>query len=89
MRILFVCSASVWGGNEKWTSMAISQLIKNNEIFFCCKNQNLSGKFGTGFYRFNAPFRNYIDFFTFCKLFNFVQKYNIDMRLFNTTLKKW
>ncbi len=79
MKILFVCSANVWGGNEKWTSMAISWLQKNNEVFLCYKNRDLSERFGTNICKFRAPFRNYADIATFCMIFNFVKKHHIDI----------
>jgi len=79
MKILFVCSARVWGGNEKWTSMAISRLRKKNEVFLCYKDQNLSDKFGTNFCKFKAPFKSYTDIITFYKIFSFVKKHKIDI----------
>ena len=79
MKILFVCSANVWGGNEKWTSMAISQLRKKNEVFLCYKSEDLSEKFGAGLRKFKAPFRNYTDIITFYKIFTFVKKHKIDI----------
>ncbi len=79
MKILFVCSANVWGGNEKWTSMAISRLRKKNEVFLCYKSHDLSDKFGAGLCKFKAPFRNYTDIITFYKIFTFVKKHKIDI----------
>ncbi len=79
MKILFVCSANVWGGNEKWTSMAISQLRRQNKVFLCYKNKNLSDKFGMNSSGFRAPFRNYTDLTTFYKIFCFVKKHKIDI----------
>ncbi len=81
MKILFVCSSRVYGGggNGKWISMAISQLRKKNEVFLCSKNNVQSDKFGTGFCKFKAPFRNYIDIITFSKIFIFVKKHKIDI----------
>ncbi|WP_156062747.1 hypothetical protein [Anaerophaga thermohalophila] len=32
MRILFICSAKVWGGNEKWVSLAMQGLKKRHQV---------------------------------------------------------
>jgi len=79
MKILFVCSANVWGGNEKWTSMAMAELEKSHKVFLCYKNELLSDKFHTNSLKLKVPLRNYLDIVTFYKLFLFVKKHNIDV----------
>ncbi len=64
MNILFICSAKVWGGNEKWSSMAIRGLSKNHQVFFLGKNPELHEKFGSKCGSYSAPFTWNFDFKT-------------------------
>ncbi len=59
--------------------MAISQLRKNNKVFLCYKNRNLSDKFGANLCKFKAPLRNYADIISFYKIFEFVKKHNVEV----------
>ncbi|WP_430815359.1 glycosyltransferase [Carboxylicivirga sp. RSCT41] len=79
MNILFVCSAKAWGGNEKWTSMAMKALSTEHQLFFIGKSDALLNKFG----RYNnatcLPFRSYLDLKTFYALKRFILKNRIDL----------
>ena len=59
--------------------MAISRLRKQNKVFLCYKNRDLSEKFGKNLSGFRAPFKNYTDLITFYKIFCFVKKHKIDI----------
>ncbi|MCG8581813.1 MAG: hypothetical protein MI866_17945, partial [Bacteroidales bacterium] len=61
MNILFVCSAKAWGGNEKWTSMAMKALSKEHQLFFVGKSEALLDKFGQYNGATCLPFRSYFD----------------------------
>ncbi|MCU4157886.1 glycosyltransferase [Carboxylicivirga sp. A043] len=79
MNILFVCSAKAWGGNEKWTSMAMQALSKKHQIFFIGKSEALLNKFGRHNRAITLPFRSYFDLVTFRKLKQFIKKHQIDL----------
>ena len=79
MRILFVCSAKVWGGNEKWTSMAMKELNKNHKVFLCYRRKELGNKFGKNIHKFTAPFFNLLDPITYIRLAKFVRNNKIDI----------
>ncbi|MEA3476213.1 MAG: glycosyltransferase [Candidatus Cloacimonadota bacterium] len=79
MRLLFVCSAKIWGGNEKWTSMAMKELNKNHKVFLCYRRKELGDKFGKNIYKFTAPFLNLFDPITYIKLSRFIRKKKIDI----------
>ena len=79
MNILFVCSAKSWGGNEKWTSMAMKALSSEHRIFFIGRNEQLIERFGKYTDQLCLPFSSYFDVVTYFKLKRFIQKHNIDL----------
>ena len=49
MKILFVCSARTWGGNEKWSSMAMEELRnQGHSVSILLRNPFLAKKFSRG-----------------------------------------
>ncbi|OQY35263.1 MAG: hypothetical protein B6241_01865 [Spirochaetaceae bacterium 4572_59] len=57
MKILFVCSARSWGGNEKWSSMAMAELQKQGHVVhIMLRNPVLSKRFGKSIPWHFAPF---------------------------------
>ncbi len=57
MKILFVCSARSWGGNEKWSSMAMGELQKQgHQVRIMLRNPFLSKRFGKAVPWHFAPF---------------------------------
>ncbi|WP_289054441.1 glycosyltransferase [Carboxylicivirga marina] len=78
MNILFVCSAKAWGGNEKWTSMAMKALSNEHKVMFIGKMEALRSRFG-GYYGTSLPFRSYADAYTFKQLKSFILKNKIDI----------
>ncbi|MBI9062507.1 MAG: glycosyltransferase [Marinilabiliaceae bacterium] len=81
MNILFVCSAKSWGGNEKWTSMAMKALSSEHRIFFIGRNEQLIERFGKYTDHLCLPFSSYFDVVTYFKLKQFIQKHNINLVL--------
>lgn len=79
MNILFVCSAKSWGGNEKWTSMALDVLKKKHRVFFIGKSESLLNKFGNTQSSITLHFHSYFDWFTFRQLKEFIRNYHIDL----------
>jgi len=79
MRILFVCSAKAWGGNEKWTSMAMEALSNQHEVFFIGKSKSLLSKFGNDSNTLSLPFHSYSDYFTYHGLWKFIKEKRIDL----------
>jgi glycosyltransferase involved in cell wall biosynthesis len=79
MNILFVCSAKAWGGNEKWTSMAMQALAREHKLFFVGKTETLLDKFGRHNAAITLAFRSYFDLNTFSKLKQFIKAHQIDL----------
>ena len=64
LKILFVCSARIWGGNEKWSGMAMSELEKQGHtVRILLRNPLLGKQFGQKW--FFAPFVTAFDPFSF------------------------
>lgn len=78
MNILFVCSAKSWGGNEKWTSMAMHHLSAKHNVYFFGRNRGLADKFGAAKAREFAPMFSNFDLFSFFKAWNFLRKHKIN-----------
>lgn len=70
MRILFICSAKVWGGNEKWLARTMRGLQARHHVFFLGKAPDLQQKFGDNIPSFWAPFGSAFDW----KTKNFIRK---------------
>lgn len=79
MNILFVCSAKAWGGNEKWTSMAMQALSANHQVFFIGKSEKLLTKFNAPHGTQTLPFKSYFDIYTFKRLRQFIKDQHIDL----------
>ncbi|MBR8537902.1 glycosyltransferase family 4 protein [Carboxylicivirga sediminis] len=79
MNILFVCSAKAWGGNEKWTAMAMKALSKHHRLFFVGKSSKLLTKFDPQEKAVTLPFRSYFDWYTFNALKRFIAQNQIDV----------
>ena len=66
MKILFVCSARSWGGNEKWSSMAMGELQRQgHSVHIMLRNPLLSKRFGKAVPWHFAPFLTAFDPFSF------------------------
>ncbi len=79
MNILFVCSAKSWGGNEKWTTMAIKTLAEKHQLFFFGRKKSLGNRFAPGIPQEFAPMFANWDLFSFFKAYGFVKKNQIDL----------
>jgi glycosyltransferase involved in cell wall biosynthesis len=86
MRILFICSAKVWGGNEKWVALAIQGLKKRHQVYFMGRMPELQNRLGDNIPSFLAPFRSVFDFKTSRIIANILSENNIDVVL--STKKK-
>lgn len=89
MNILFVCSAKAWGGNEKWTSMAMQALSLKHQVFFIGKSKELLNKFGQQNEAITLPFRSYIDVTTFSGLKRFINSHHIDVIVSTKKKEYW
>ncbi len=77
MRILFLCSARRWGGNEKWTHMVAENLAKHHQVFLAYRREDVGGRFRIP--KFRLPFKFEGDLVTLCKLYHIVLKYDIQI----------
>ncbi len=78
MNILFVCSAKSWGGNEKWSAMAMQALSEKHQVFFFGRNPALGDDFGKERIKDFAPMFAVWDIYSFVKAYRFIKKHNID-----------
>lgn len=79
MNILFICSAKSWGGNEKWTSMAMQGLMQQHQVYFLGKNTELLSNFGEVTASYSAPFKWNFDFETKSIIAQIVQDHHIEV----------
>jgi len=79
MNILFICSATSWGGNEKWTSMAVKALSRQHTLFFVGKKGGIARKMSDCKASLELSFASYVDFVTYSKLRRFVIDNHIDL----------
>lgn len=77
MKYLFLNSAGVWGGNEKWAHMAATSLAKENPVFIAYKNAVVGDRYSIE--KIKLPFRFSYDPATIVPLINFVNKNGIDV----------
>lgn len=45
MNILFICTSKIWGGNEKWCSLAAHELAKHHQVFVAYRNKSVGDRF--------------------------------------------
>jgi glycosyltransferase involved in cell wall biosynthesis len=79
VRILCVCSACHWGGNEQWLSLAMAELAKRHEVYLCYSAAELASRFGSGIEAFRAPLRGLWDIVTIRRLGRFVRERRIEL----------
>lgn len=77
MKILFLNSAGVWGGNEKWTHMAATSLSREHSVFLAYKSDFIGTLYPIK--KIKLPFRWSFDPQTIISLISFVQKHQIDI----------
>ncbi len=77
MNILFVNASRIWGGNEKWTHMAVHELAKANNVFFAYRSPELGRQFSVAGIR--LPFLNRLDFFSLVRLASYIKKNSISI----------
>jgi glycosyltransferase involved in cell wall biosynthesis len=77
MNYLFLNSAGVWGGNEKWTHMAANSLAQYNTVHIAYKNEVVGSRYALD--KLRLPFRFSYDPLTIVPLISFVRNNNIDI----------
>jgi glycosyltransferase involved in cell wall biosynthesis len=77
MNFLFLNSAHVWGGNEKWTLMAAEALSEDHNVCLAYRKNEVGGRFKIE--KFKLPFLSELDFVTILKLLLLIRKKNIDI----------
>jgi hypothetical protein len=81
LRILCVCSASHWGGNEQWLSLAMAELAMRHEVYLCYRAPELAPRFPRAIEAFQAPFRGLWDIVTIRQLGRFIRELRIDLTI--------
>ncbi len=79
LRILCVCSANHWGGNEQWLSLAMAELAQRHEVYLCYGAAELASRFGPGIETFGAPLRGLWDIVTIRRLGRFIRERDIEL----------
>lgn len=78
MTILFVCSARTWGGNERWTALAMERLRISNRVLLACRG-SLEKAFGEDVETKPLPFLSLLDPYTFLSLYRMIRKHRVDV----------
>jgi len=77
MNFLFLNSARSWGGNEKWTLMAMETLSEKHRVFLGYRSPELGTKFD--FPKFRLPFLFELDLLTLIPLIVILLRHRIDV----------
>jgi len=81
LRILCVCSASHWGGNEQWLSLAMAELAKRHQVYLCYRAPELAQRFPQGIEAVRAPFRGLWDIVTIRQLGRLIRERGIELTI--------
>jgi glycosyltransferase involved in cell wall biosynthesis len=81
MNLLFLNSATAWGGNEKWTMAAANGLAdRGHQVHLGCRSSLFRNRFpGSSVQFVRFPFANNGDPVTILKLANFIRRNRIDL----------
>ena len=77
MKILFINTSRIWGGNEKWTRLAAGQLSLKHDVFLAYRSEKLGLRFAVNKKRFF--FLNRLDIFSLLSLINYIRKNNFQV----------
>ncbi len=77
MKFLFLNSAGIWGGNEKWTHMAATSLAKEHSVYLAYKNEVVGERYTIE--KIKLPFRFSFDPVSIIPLISFIRKNKIDV----------
>ena len=77
MNILFINTSKIWGGNEKWTHMAVHELAKSNNVSLAYRSKSLGEHFSVC--RCKLPFLNRFDIYTLLKLIAYIKEKGIQV----------
>jgi len=72
VNLLFMNSAPVWGGNEKWVSMAMTALAPLHGVHLAYRHQAVGGNIGLP--KTRLPFLSPIDPYTIWRLARMVRR---------------
>lgn len=81
LRILCVCSATHWGGNEKWLSLAMGELAKRHQVYLCYRAAELAPRLAQGVEAFRAALRGPWDIVTIWRLGRLIRERGIDLTI--------
>jgi len=79
MNILFLNSAHDWGGNEKWTYLAIQCLAEDHQIHLAYRDDLIGNRFDFEIKKYKLPFLFEGDLFSIIKLIWIVRRKQIDV----------
>ena len=79
LRILCVCSATHWGGNEQWLSLAMAELARRHQVYLCYRAPQLAPRFAPEIEAFRAPLRGVWNIVTIWRLGRFIRERGIDL----------
>jgi glycosyltransferase involved in cell wall biosynthesis len=77
VNFLFTNSARVWGGNEKWTQLAVHALAEKHNVLFVYRDETIGRRFTVP--KFKLPFLSEIGPVTLHKLVNLIRLHRIDV----------
>ncbi|WP_291322919.1 glycosyltransferase [Desulfonatronospira sp.] len=77
MNILFVCTSKIWGGNEKWCSLAAHELAKAHQVFVVYRSKNVGDRFSVSKKQFF--FAGRVDPFGLYRLAKYIRENEIDI----------
>ncbi len=83
MRLLLLCSARQWGGNEKWTAMAAEVLAARHEVHIAYRAEAVGERFRAldGIEAARWPFLAGADPWTLARLIRYIRHHRIDVLL--------
>ncbi|RMH66518.1 MAG: glycosyltransferase [Calditrichaeota bacterium] len=78
MHILFMNSARMWGGNEKWTMMAAGALARRHRVTVAWRSDELGRRLPQQAHSLRLPFLSEADFYTLFRLYRYIKKNKVD-----------
>ncbi|MCK6601551.1 MAG: glycosyltransferase [Bacteroidetes bacterium] len=79
MNLLFLNSAKVWGGNERWMAQTIRKLSESHSVFLAARRKGIGDRFQIPV--FELPFLSEADILTLSRLVSLIHRHQIDVLL--------
>lgn len=79
MNILFLNSAHDWGGNEKWTYLAIKCLVGDHQVYLAYGNDLIGSRFDIDIENYKLPFLFEADLYSIAKIISIIKQKQIDI----------